>query len=411
MRKQLNEEEIKIILLGESGVGKTSIIKRYLNDKFVKEIEPSIAMNYAEKVLKIENKNVRLFLWDTIGQEKYRSLSKLFLNGTHIVILVYSINNIKSFNELNYWNELYKEKIGKEFVLGVAGNKNDLYLSQEVTEEQGKKYAEENNAIFSLLSAKDNKIGIDDYINKLVTEYLNLKKNHIHLDDFEIIENREKGIILSSKKLENLGYNKEGCCGGKAKARRKKYEDILRNHNGYLDSIFLGVNGVGKTSLIKRIDGKIFDENEKHTNELTKYETEYTNATMQFKMNIYDINNEEEMNKDAEEAIKKSEIYFLVYDLNDVKTINKLNFWLKVIENCKKEEKNKNKVIIIIGNKKDLLNIKDDNFYFEDLDSPIDSGKNLAKENDAFYFRISAKNDKDIKEIMGIAIEKYLNMP
>ena len=410
MKKLENEEEIKIILLGESGVGKTSIIKRFLYDKFNPNIEPSVTMNYGEKVLELDKQKFRLFLWDTIGQEKYRSLSKLFLNETQIVILVYSITDMKSFKELNYWNNLYKEKIGKEVVLGVAGNKNDLYLSQEITEEFGKQYAEENNAIFSLLSAKDNKVGIDEYITKLVKEYLEIKKNKIQVDDFEIIEKREKGIILNSKKIEKLGYNKEGCCSGKAKARRKKYEEIIKNNKGYLDSIFLGENGVGKTSLIKIIDGNRFDENEKPTNFLTKYETEYTNATMQFNINIYDINNEEVKIKKTEEIIKKSIIYFLVYDLNDLKTLNKLNFWLKVIENCKKEEKNQNKIIVIIGNKKDLINNKNDKFFFDDLDSPIDNGKNLAKENDALYFQVSAKDDKDIKEIMGIAIEKYLNI-
>ena len=410
MKKLENEEEIKIILLGESGVGKTSIIKRFLYDKFNPNIEPSVTMNYGEKVLEIDKKKFRLFLWDTIGQEKYRSLSKLFLNETQIVILVYSITDMKSFKELNYWNNLYKEKIGKEVVLGVAGNKNDLYLSQEITEEFGKQYAEENNAIFSLLSAKDNKVGIDEYITKLVKEYLEIKKNKIQVDDFEIIEKREKGIILNSKKIEKLGYNKEGCCSGKAKARRKKYEEIIKNNKGYLDSIFLGENGVGKTSLIKIIDGNRFDENEKPTTFLTKYETEYTNATMQFNINIYDINNEEVKIKKTEEIIKKSIIYFLVYDLNDLKTLNKLNFWLKVIENCKKEEKNQNKIIVIIGNKKDLINNKNDKFFFDDLDSPIDNGKNLAKENDALYFQVSAKDDKDIKEIMGISIEKYLNI-
>ena len=410
MKKLENEEEIKIILLGESGVGKTSIIKRFLYDKFNPNIEPSVTMNYGEKVLEIDKKKFRLFLWDTIGQEKYRSLSKLFLNETQIVILVYSITDMKSFKELNYWNNLYKEKIGKEVVLGVAGNKNDLYLSQEITEEFGKQYAEENNAIFSLLSAKDNKVGIDEYITKLVKEYIEIKKNKIQVDDFEIIEKREKGIILNSKKIEKLGYNKEGCCSGKAKARRKKYEEIIKNNKGYLDSIFLGENGVGKTSLIKIIDGNRFDENEKPTTFLTKYETEYTNATMQFNINIYDINNEEVKIKKTEEIIKKSIIYFLVYDLNDLKTLNKLNFWLKVIENCKKEEKNQNKIIVIIGNKKDLINNKNDKFFFDDLDSPIDNGKNLAKENDALYFQVSAKDDKDIKEIMGISIEKYLNI-
>ena len=258
--KEINDiEEIKLILLGESGVGKTSIIKRYLYDEFSLEKEPSTSMNYVEKDIVIDKKKVRLNIWDTIGQEKYRSLSKLFLNETNIVILVYSIVDLKSFEELNYWEKLYKEQLGEDIILGVAGNKYDLYLSQEVTEEQGKEYAREKNGFFSQLSAKENKVGIDDFILKLVNQYLIDKKYKINIDDFEIIESREKGLILNNKQIEELGYNKEGCCGTKAKLRRKKYEEILKNNKGYIESIFLGSKGVGKTSLIKRINGKDFD--------------------------------------------------------------------------------------------------------------------------------------------------------
>ena len=160
-------------------------------------------------------------------------MSKLFLNETQIVILVYSIDDAKSFQELNYWNDLYKEQLGDEILLGVVGNKYDLYLNQEVSEDEGKEYAAQNNGIFSQLSAKENKIGIDEYILKLVTEYLNRKINRINLKDFEIIDaNKKKGIILTNKQIQDLGFNDEGCCGGKAKARKKKYENILKYNKG-----------------------------------------------------------------------------------------------------------------------------------------------------------------------------------
>ena len=220
------DEELKLILLGESGVGKTSIIERYLYNKFNDKFCPSTTMNYAEKDIVIDKKTIRLNIWDTIGQEKYRSISKLFLNETKIVILVYSIDDSKSFNELEYWKNLAKEQIDQNVFLGIVGNKSDLYLEQQVSEIDGKKYAEENNAFFAQLSAKDNRLGIIEYINKLVTEYYKIqsqKKNNTNKE----LRNKEKGIVLSNERLNNLGYNDGGCCGGKAKARRKKYEDKL----------------------------------------------------------------------------------------------------------------------------------------------------------------------------------------
>ena len=404
--------EIKMILLGESGVGKTSLIKKYLYNKFTEEFTPSSSMNYVEKILKIDNKEIRLNIWDTIGQEKYRALSKLFLNETEIIVLVYSITDMQSFKELDYWENLYKENIGSDVFLGVVGNKCDLLEEQNVTEEQGKEYANKNNAIFGLLSAKENKVEIGLYIENLVKEYLNSKKKKINIDEFEIIENREKGIILSKKQIEDNGYNEEGCCGGKAKSRRKKYEDIIKNKKGCLESIFLGSKKVGKTSLIKRINNKDFDEKEKHTEELNEIEVEYTNASMQFNLKIYDINIDEKENKLIQGIIKKCQIYFLVYDINDMKSFKEVEFWIKVIRNCKENEKNKkNYVINIIGNKKDLNN-EENNLIINNDDKPgIESGNKLAILNGAIFYSTTAKDDKEIKDIIGLTIENYINLP
>lgn len=406
--KKEPDEELKLILLGESGVGKTSIIERYLYDKFNEKFCPSTTMNYAEKDIEIGKKTIRLNIWDTIGQEKYRSISKLFLNDTKIVILVYSIDDSKSFTELEYWNKLAKEQIDQDVFLGIVGNKSDLYLEQQVSEIDGKKYAEDNKAIFAQLSAKDNRLGIIEYMNKLVKEYFKVQSQKKNSDNKEL-RNKEKGIVLSNERLNTLGYNEGGCCGGKAKARRKKYEDILNNNNGEIDSIFLGGDRVGKTSLIKRIDGKNFDENEKHTEDMTKYETKYFNSTMKITVNIYDINNDKKKNNLLEQTLIKSQLYFLVYDLNDMRSINEVRIWLNVIKNLKK---NKNSYITaIIGNKKDLIENK------QQLDNNSNELRKLKQEhlisedNTIFYY-ISAKNNHSkVKDIIGITVEKFINLP
>ena len=108
---------------------------------------------------------------------------------------------------------------------------------------------------------------------------------------------------------------------------------------------------------------------------------------------------------------KKALIYFLIYDLNDIKSLQTIEFWIKVILNFKKEEKeNNNYVFVIIGNKKDLQNnntliINDDN----NSNDAINKGKSIANQFDAIFYTTTAKNDKEIKDIIGIAIEKYIN--
>ena len=154
------EEEIsiKLILLGQAAVGKTSIINRYVADTFESEVISSSSMTYTQKRIIINKQKILLNIWDTVGQEKFKSLSKLFFNDTKIVILVYSITNKDTFKNLDYWLKTFQETIGDDVVLGVAGNKSDLFLQQEVEEEEGAKYAEKIGAIFSLISAKENKL-------------------------------------------------------------------------------------------------------------------------------------------------------------------------------------------------------------------------------------------------------------
>ena len=148
--------EIKVILLGETAVGKTSIIKRYHEGQFDEFESSSITMSYVDKTIEIDNEKYKLIIWDTIGQETYRSISKLFLNESKIVILVYSIESKSSFTNLDFWYNLYLEELGKEVILGIAGNKADLYLNQQVPFDEGKKEKLEAKKGIKL-DGKDNK--------------------------------------------------------------------------------------------------------------------------------------------------------------------------------------------------------------------------------------------------------------
>ena len=194
--------EIKIILLGETAVGKTSIIKRFYDDEFNEFENSSITMSYVDKTIEIDNKKYKLIIWDTIGQETYRSISKLFLNETKIVILVYSIVNKASFENLTFWYNLYQEELGNEPVLGVAGNKADLFNNQEVTYEDAKSFADSKGAIFAEISAKENRQTIDVFMNNLVKAYISKNKNDLKPDDTK--------IKLDNKKINKSNNN--GCC-------------------------------------------------------------------------------------------------------------------------------------------------------------------------------------------------------
>ena len=165
------EDEIKVILVGESGTGKTSLINATMGLKFQDILETTATNSFSSKKITINSKEYVLNLWDTIGQEKFRSLTKIFIKDSKIVLLVYDITNKRSFNELDYWYKIIHDILGDEPVIGVCGNKNDLITKEQVKEEEAKKYAEEKNIAFKLTSAK-NPLSFNKFLEDLVKKYV-----------------------------------------------------------------------------------------------------------------------------------------------------------------------------------------------------------------------------------------------
>ena len=192
-----NEKEIKVILLGDSGVGKTCIINRYINGEFNPNSKTTLGSNASSKVIKRDQVSYILNLWDTTGQEKYHSITNLFIKGSNIVILVYSINSLSSFKGLDYWYKSVQEKLGgNKYVLAVVGSKSDLIKNEEeeVSEEEAKKFAEEKNAIFKLVSSKEDPEGINNLFDTLLDELI--KKNYLN-------ENENENYVITRKNLVN----------------------------------------------------------------------------------------------------------------------------------------------------------------------------------------------------------------
>ena len=167
--------DIKVILLGESGVGKTNLINVTVGQDFNENEQTTFSSSFVQKIFTIGKKKYTVQLWDTIGQEKYRHLAKLFFKDSKIVVLVYDKTVKKSFDELAYWAEQIKQFLGNEIVIGVAGNKEDLDDTGDgVKEDEAKAFAEKIGAKFKLVSAKINGPGFVTFLQDLL-EFL-LKK-------------------------------------------------------------------------------------------------------------------------------------------------------------------------------------------------------------------------------------------
>ena len=190
--------------MGEAGVGKTNLINVYFNNGFNVNEESTLTPNQSFKTLEINKNKFNISIWDTMGQEKYRSLTKNFIKGSNIIILVYDITRKETFLELNYWSNLTKELLGKDnIIFGVAANKIDLFENSEVEKKEGIEFAQNIDAIFEETSGKCNADGFKDFIKKLLEQMLLNEKIIEQIDKTSQNENNfrlEGNITRANKK-------------------------------------------------------------------------------------------------------------------------------------------------------------------------------------------------------------------
>ena len=194
-------EEIKVVILGESGVGKSNIINRYNGGEFNPNSLPNNSSFFMSKNLIFGEKIYRINLWDTAGQEKYHSLTKIFLKETKIVFLVYAINDKLSFEKLDFWYKIVKESC-EDAILAIIGNKKDLYEEEQINEEEAIKKAQSFNATFGLTSALEEDTGFDEIITKVIKEYIQNKGESVENKLFKTNSNNFK-IDSSTFKEKN----------------------------------------------------------------------------------------------------------------------------------------------------------------------------------------------------------------
>ena len=199
----------KTILVGDSGVGKTSIIGRYLN-KFNSNEKATIGASFTNKPEEIDGKQFIFEIWDTAGQERFRSINTIFYQDAYICIMVYDITNKQSFDNLkDYWYNAVKEGGSEGIIFHVAGNKIDLFEDEEVQKEEVNEFCDSINCESSFISAMQNTY-IDDLFKKLGQKFI---KSDIYNN---IVQTKNKN------KIERISLNTEEEKEENSKKKKKK---------------------------------------------------------------------------------------------------------------------------------------------------------------------------------------------
>jgi small GTP-binding protein len=198
--------KIKAILVGESQTGKTCILNKLVSNIFIENPGSTNVAENLEKEFTVEGKTITLDIWDTAGQEKFRSLNKIFFKEAEIAFLVYDITKKQTFDELkNFWVEQVRTFSGENVLFAIVGNKADLYTKEEVNENMGQEFADQINGVFAQTSAKHG-TGINDLFQTVVEK--------------KIASNPELKDKLLGVKLEKPKKRKGECCGGKRKDKK-----------------------------------------------------------------------------------------------------------------------------------------------------------------------------------------------
>ena len=185
----------KIVLIGDTSVGKTNILSKYLTDEFDAKSKATVGVEFGVKNFKIENNIVKVQIWDTAGEERYRSITNAYYKGAKGSLLVYDITNKKSFENVEKWISDLKANADEDISMILLGNKTDLEDKRVVSTEEGKNKAEFYNLTFMETSALNGN-NIQEAFNELIMDVY--KRNH------ELLENQAKVEIIRDKKTIEL---------------------------------------------------------------------------------------------------------------------------------------------------------------------------------------------------------------
>ena len=203
---------LKLVLIGDSGVGKTNILSRYNNNEFSLATQPTVGVEFGNKIIKKENKSIKLQLWDTAGRERYKAITNAFYKGSKGAFVVYDITRKSSFLNIDKWIGELKTNGSEDILIILVGNKSDLEDKREVSIEDGEKKAKQYGIAFcetSALQGKNIEYAFNILIDEIILEIENAKQKEMK-NNKSNNKKKSKGIMLNTNNDKN--NKKKKCC-------------------------------------------------------------------------------------------------------------------------------------------------------------------------------------------------------
>ena len=192
---------VKLVLLGDSGVGKTSIVTHYVSGNAANNVKPTIGAAFVTKEINVDGNQLELLIWDTAGQEVYRGLAPMYYRSALIAIIVFDVTRSQSYESVSYWIKELKTNVDTNIIILVCGNKTDLEDQRTVDTSSAQAMADQEGALYAETSATTGS-GIERMFQMAVSKLLTTRKTNTD-------NNQQKGVNIKDSQSTKQGG---GCC-------------------------------------------------------------------------------------------------------------------------------------------------------------------------------------------------------